>query len=72
MATAIRNCVQKVGVDRLEAIRMATHYPAEFAGIGDQVGKIKPGYEASFVITDNEFNVIKTIVAGSPTTGCSL
>lgn len=71
MATAVRNCVQKVGVNRLEAVRMATHYPAVFAGIGDQVGEIKPGYVASFVITDNEFNVKQTIVAGSPTVGYS-
>lgn len=64
MATAVRNCIQKVGINRAEAIRMATLYPAEFAGLGEGKGCIQPGSPASFVVCDNEMNISSVYVAG--------
>lgn len=64
MATAIRNCIQKVGIPKDEALRMGSTYPAEFLGIGDQYGYIKPNYTANLAIFDNEIYVSSVIVGG--------
>lgn len=64
MATAVRNCVQKVGVNRSEAIRMATMYPADFAGLDKGVGRISAGSPASFVVCDNEMHIAAVYVEG--------
>ena len=69
MATAIRNCVQKVGVNRAEAIRMATMYPADFAGLDDGAGRISAGSPASFVICDNEMHIASVYVEGEKVFG---
>lgn len=62
MATAVRNCVQKVGIPMDEALRMASLYPAECLGVADILGKIKPGYVANMAIFDNQL-VVKAIVS---------
>ena len=64
MATAVRNCVQKVGIPMDEALRMASTYPAECIGIGNNMGKIKPGYLANMVIFDNQLTVKATVSNG--------
>ncbi len=64
MATAVRNAEQMLGVDIAEAIRMASRYPAEFIGLGGELGRIHPGYRANFVLTDRELNVIDTWIDG--------
>ena len=64
MATAVRNCVQKVGIAKDEALRMASTYPAEFLGMDNELGYIAPGYRANLVIFDNEIRVLATVVAG--------
>lgn len=64
MATAVRNCVQQVGVNRPEAIRMATIYPAAFARLGDNVGCIQPGAPANLVVCDNEMNISAVYIDG--------
>ena len=63
MATAVRNCIQVVGIDRAEAFRMASTYPAEFVGASG-LGRIEPGYRANFVICNNEVHVRGVVVAG--------
>jgi N-acetylglucosamine-6-phosphate deacetylase len=62
MATAVRNCVQKVGIPMDEALRMASSYPAECLGVSNFLGKIKPGYLANMVIFDNQLEV-KAIIS---------
>jgi len=69
MATAIRNCVQKVGINRAEAIRMATMYPADFARLEGGVGRIRAGAPASFVVCDNEMHIASVYVAGELVAG---
>ena len=62
MATAVRNCVQKIGIPLDEALRMASTYPAEAIGSSDALGRIKPGYMADMVIFNNQV-VVEGIVA---------
>jgi N-acetylglucosamine-6-phosphate deacetylase len=62
MATAVRNCIQKVGIPMDEALRMASTYPAECLGINNVLGNIMPGYLANMVIFDNQLNV-KAVVS---------
>ncbi|MDD4169670.1 MAG: N-acetylglucosamine-6-phosphate deacetylase [Desulfotomaculaceae bacterium] len=56
LATAVRNCIQKVGIGKPEAFRMASTYPAQFLGVQD-LGFIKPGYKANMTVCDDEIRV---------------
>jgi N-acetylglucosamine-6-phosphate deacetylase len=46
---------------------MASEYPAEFIGLGRELGRIQPGYRASLVLTDLDLNVIDTWINGEST-----
>ncbi len=65
MATAVRNAVSLLGLDIAEAARMASEYPAEFLGLGHELGRIAPGYRANLVLLDDEFQVRKTWIEGA-------
>lgn len=64
MASAVRNTVQRVGLPLAEACRMASTYPAEFLGLGGELGRIAPGYRADLVWLDPELQVRGTWIAG--------
>jgi N-acetylglucosamine-6-phosphate deacetylase len=64
MATAVRNCVATLGVDLAEALRMASTYPAQFLGLGDQRGAIQPGLAADLVELDGSLVVRGSWIAG--------
>lgn len=64
MATAVRNAVSLLGLDIAEAARMASEYPAEFLGLGHELGRIAPGYRANLVLMDDEFKVQSTWIEG--------
>jgi N-acetylglucosamine-6-phosphate deacetylase len=64
MAAAVRNAVTLLGLDIAEAARMASEYPAEFLGLGHELGRIAPGYRANLVLMDRELNVQKTWIEG--------
>jgi N-acetylglucosamine-6-phosphate deacetylase len=64
MASAVRNAVSLLGLDIVEAARMASEYPAEFLGLGLELGRIAPGYRANLVLMDDELNVQKTWIDG--------
>jgi N-acetylglucosamine-6-phosphate deacetylase len=57
MAGAVRNAVSLLGVDIVEAARMASQYPAEFLGLGAELGRIEPGYRANLVLVDDQLTV---------------
>ena len=61
---AIKNMIDKIGVNPIEAINMGSLNPSKLLGIDDTIGSIKIGKRANFVIVDDEFNVINTVVAG--------
>ena len=65
MAAAVRNAVSLLGLDITEAARMASEYPAEFLGLGHELGRIAPGYRANLVLMDDEFRVQRTWIEGA-------
>ncbi len=64
MATAVRNAVSMLDLDIAQAARMASEYPAEFLGLGQELGKIQPGYRASLVAVDDGLQVWQTWIDG--------
>lgn len=64
MATAVRNCIQKMSVPKDEALRMASTYPAQYVGVDRQYGALLPGYSASPAVFDNELNMFRTMIDG--------
>jgi N-acetylglucosamine-6-phosphate deacetylase len=64
MAAAVRNAVSLLGLDIVDAARMASQTPAEFLGLGDELGRIAPGYRANLVLMDDELEVQKTWIEG--------
>jgi len=66
MAGAVRNAVGMLGIDLPTAIRMASQVPARFLGLGDQLGRIAPGYRADLVQITDEVDVIESWIAGEP------
>jgi N-acetylglucosamine-6-phosphate deacetylase len=64
MAAAVRNAVSLLGLDIAEAARMASEYPAEFLGLGHELGRIAPGYRANLVLLDDAMHVRSTWIEG--------
>ncbi|MGN6748590.1 MAG: N-acetylglucosamine-6-phosphate deacetylase [Xanthobacteraceae bacterium] len=65
MAGAVRNCVRLLGVPLADALKFASRHPAEFLGLGRELGRIAPGCRADLVAIDCEtFEVHHTWVAG--------
>jgi N-acetylglucosamine-6-phosphate deacetylase len=64
MATAVRNTVSMLGVDLEQSLRMASRYPAEFLRLGQELGKIAPGYRANLALLDEQLNVVETWIDG--------
>ena len=50
------------GLDREEAVRAVTRYPAEILGVGDDLGTLEVGKSASLMITDGDPLEIRTRV----------
>ncbi|KQZ59240.1 MULTISPECIES: N-acetylglucosamine-6-phosphate deacetylase [unclassified Lysobacter] len=66
MAGAVRNTVRRLGLPLDEACRMASTYPAEFLGLGHELGRIAPGYRADLVVLDEALQVAGTWIGGKP------
>ena len=64
MAGAVRNSVELLGLPLEQAARMASTYPAEFLGVGNELGRIAPGYRANLVAADEGINVVRTWIDG--------
>jgi N-acetylglucosamine-6-phosphate deacetylase len=65
MATAVRNCVRMLEVPLTDALRFAATNPAHFLGLGQELGKLAPGFRADMVALDGaEIEVLHTWVAG--------
>lgn len=67
MASAVRNTVRRLGLPLEEALRMASLYPAQFLGLDDKLGRIAPGFDADFVLLDDELKVTATWIGGQVT-----
>lgn len=58
MLQAVKNLVSYCNIPFVEAINMASLYPAKLLGMDNTTGKIKKGYTASFNLLDEELNII--------------
>jgi N-acetylglucosamine-6-phosphate deacetylase len=65
MAGAVRNSVHMLGLPLIEALRMASAYPADFLQLGADVGRIAPGQRANLVLIDDHVDVVKTWIDGA-------
>ncbi|HUL95891.1 MAG TPA: N-acetylglucosamine-6-phosphate deacetylase [Usitatibacter sp.] len=65
MATAVKNCVQMLGLPLDRAARMASTYPAQFLGVGHELGRVAPGYRANLVAMDEGYRVRETWIDGA-------
>jgi len=66
MASCVRNAMRLLHLPLPEAVRMATRYPAEFLGLGHEIGRIRAGFRANLVLADQELNVLETWIDGEP------
>lgn len=64
MMDAVRTTVEQVDIPLDEALRMAARYPAEYFGVADCLGFIRPGYRADLVHFSDELTVHSTWLAG--------
>ena len=64
MASAVRNTVKRLGLPLEAALHMAARAPAEFLGLGGELGRIAPGYRASLVLLDDDLRVTETWIDG--------
>jgi N-acetylglucosamine-6-phosphate deacetylase len=64
MASTVRNAVELLDLELPEAARMASRYPAEFLGLGGELGRIAPGYRANLVLVDDDIRVQETWIDG--------
>jgi N-acetylglucosamine-6-phosphate deacetylase len=64
MATAVRNAVSLLDLNIVEAARMASEYPAEFLGLGSELGRIAPGYRANLTLLNDDLKVQRTWIEG--------
>jgi N-acetylglucosamine-6-phosphate deacetylase len=64
MASAVRNTVRLLDLPLEEACRMAAQYPAEFLGLGGELGRIAPGYRADLVLLDGQLRVQGAWIGG--------
>ena len=64
MATAVRNTVNHLGLPLEAALHMASRAPAEFLGLGGELGHIAPGYRADLVLLDDDLCVTETWIGG--------
>ncbi|MBN1387163.1 MAG: N-acetylglucosamine-6-phosphate deacetylase [Bacteroidales bacterium] len=60
---AVKNCVQHVGLELDEALRMASTYPAKLMGI-DNYGCIFEGHKANLTVFDEFYGVKQVIING--------
>ena len=64
MDMALRYCVEKLGLDLAEALRMAALYPATFLRLERELGRIAPGYRANLVHLTDDLAVTATWIDG--------
>lgn len=64
MASCVRNAMRLLHLPLPEAVRMASRYPAEFLGLGHEIGRIRAGFRANLVLADENLNVLETWIDG--------
>lgn len=62
MMLAVKNCVAHAGITLEEALRMASLYPARLIQHDNVFGKIEKDYAAAFVVFNDNFDVVETVI----------
>ncbi|MEA1886689.1 MAG: N-acetylglucosamine-6-phosphate deacetylase [Bacteroidota bacterium] len=63
MLKAVKNCVQDVGIQLDEALRMASTYPARLMGF-TKYGYIAEGYKANLTVFNKNYEIKQVIIKG--------
>ncbi len=66
MATALRNCVELLGLSLADASMLASTNPAAFLGLEGELGTIAPGHRADLVLLDEQMRVVDCWIGGEP------
>jgi N-acetylglucosamine-6-phosphate deacetylase len=61
---AVRNCVRHAGIDKYEALRMASFYPAQLIRASDR-GVITPGARADLIVLNDDLDLEGIFTEGS-------
>ena len=64
MATCVRNAVNLLGLSLADAARMAAEYPARFLGLDNDIGRIRAGCRANFVVMNDAMDVESVWIDG--------
>lgn len=64
MDQALKNAVKWLDISLPEAINMVSYNPAKVIGVDNCKGKIQVGYDADFVIMDQQLNIVQTWIGG--------
>lgn len=67
MDQALRNVLALGGLSLADAVRMLTANPARAAQVAERKGFLRPGYDADFIILDDQLTVQATICRGKLT-----
>ncbi len=65
MEDAVRYCANQLEQPLSDVLVMASATPADFLGLGHELGRIAPGYRASFVHLNDDLKVMQTWVDGT-------
>ena len=66
MISAVRNAHELLDVSLEQAVRMASHIPAQFLGLDGKLGSIRNGQQADFIILDENFEISASWIKGRP------
>ena len=61
---AVKNFSANTNLPFWKAVSAASLNPARAIGVDDRKGSIEPGKDADIIITDDDFNIVKTIIGG--------
>ncbi len=65
MDEAVANMIRLGGVSIEAALRMASENPARAIGLGDELGKIAPGFRASLTLLNDDLRAQRVVVDGA-------
>lgn len=66
---AVRNYMSYAEISFAQAVVAATHAPARLIGAVSEMGRIAPGLRADLSFWDEDYNIIGTMVSGTPVYG---
>jgi N-acetylglucosamine-6-phosphate deacetylase len=64
MASCVRNAIQLLDLPLIDAVHMASLWPAQFLRLDHEIGRIAAGYRANLVLADDALNVLESWIDG--------